>query len=78
MPGPFVDVTLTWRGHLCAVGADGEVTCFSVAANAPPPPVAPPGPFKQIAAGVDSLCGLRPSGTTTCWGAKQVLVPDGW
>ena len=47
MPGPFVDLTLTWRGHLCAVAAAGEVTCFSVAANAPPPPVAPPGPFKR-------------------------------
>jgi hypothetical protein len=77
-PGPFVDVTLTWRGHLCAVDAAGDVTCFSVDPNAPPPPVAPPGPFKQIAAGVDSLCGLRRNGTTTCWGDKPVTVPAGW
>jgi hypothetical protein len=78
MPGPFVDVTLTYRGHLCAVGAGGEVTCFSVEPNAPPPPVAPPGPFKQIAAGANSLCGLRRDGTTVCWGDKQLAVPAGW
>lgn len=78
MPGPFVDLTLTYRGHLCAVGAGGEVTCFSVDPNAPPPPIAPPGPFKQIAAGINSLCGLRPGGTTVCWGDKQLTVPAGW
>jgi len=76
--GSFVDFALDYDGHLCGIDTAGEITCFTFADGRPPAPSPPPGPFIQIAGGTSTFCGLRPSGTTTCWGDVAVPVPDGW
>jgi hypothetical protein len=78
MPGAFVDMTFAYRENLCGLDAAGEITCFNLVAGVTAPPAAPAGPFVQFAGSGQSLCGLRPDGTTTCWGDAQVRVPDGW
>jgi hypothetical protein len=77
-PGSFVDLTFQFPDRLCGVDGIGDVACFSLGTGAHAPLVPPPGPFVQIAAGSSSMCGLRPTGTTMCWGDVQVPVPDGW
>ncbi len=78
VPGSFVDFALDYHGHMCGIDGAGEITCFTFADDRPPVPSPPPGPFIQIAGGVSTFCGLRPTGTTTCWGDVPVPVPDGW
>jgi hypothetical protein len=80
IPGAFVELTFAYREHLCGIDTAGEIGCFALFdfGGRPAPPPAPPGPFVQIAASSRSMCGLRPTGTTTCWGEAAVRLPDGW
>jgi hypothetical protein len=77
IPGAFVDLHYD-RSRLCGIDGAGEITCFQQQ-GAPSPPLTPPaGPFKQIASGWSTMCGLRANGTTACWGEVPVHTPDGW
>jgi len=78
VPGAFVDLLFAYRENLCGLDAAGEVACFPLLAGQPSPPAAPAGPFVHVVGSGRSLCGLRPSGTTTCWGDAGVRVPEGW
>jgi hypothetical protein len=78
MPGAFVELAFAYRENLCGIDTAGEIACFALVAGRPQPPTPPPGPFVQIAASSRSMCGLRPTGTTTCWGETAVRLPDGW
>ena len=77
MPGAFVELSLDMR-RLCGIDHAGEVTCFPLGAGGPTPPTPAAGPFIRIVGGDSTMCGLRPTGTTTCWGDVPVAVPDGW
>ena len=76
--GPFRDLTFDLNGHLCGVLVAGDVRCFSVETWATAPVTPPAGPFVQIVGGERALCALRRGGTTSCWGEKTLVVPDGW
>jgi hypothetical protein len=78
-PGTFVDLTFQYLDRLCGLDRAGDVECFPLATGGGPAAlVPPPGPFVEVAAGSSTMCGLRPTGTTTCWGDVPVAVPDGW
>ena len=50
--------------HSCALGFDGEVTCWGALQV-----LAPVGPFVDISLGIYHSCALRTSGEVTCWKA---------
>jgi len=62
----------------CGLRSDQTIVCWDVSVGtATPSPIAPSGPFAQIAAGPDVFCGLRADGTGECWGdsASEYAFP---
>jgi hypothetical protein len=78
--GTFAHIALDYSGRACALDRAGEVTCWIAEPTRNPAPLgAPPaGPFVQIVGAEASFCGLRDTGTTTCWGDYPFDVPAGW
>jgi hypothetical protein len=78
--GSFTHIALDYEGRACALDRAGEVTCWIAAPAQNPAPLGalPAGPFVQIVGAEASFCGLRDTGTTTCWGDNPVDVPAGW
>jgi hypothetical protein len=78
--GSFVHIALDYVGRACALDRAGEVTCWIAAPIQNPAPIGalPAGPFVQIVGAESTFCGLRATGTTTCWGDYPVDVPPGW
>jgi alpha-tubulin suppressor-like RCC1 family protein len=68
--GPFVAVTAGYD-HVCALRADGTVSCW----GATPAPAGPR--FAQIDASEDQTCGLTTDHELRCWGHSHGALPTG-
>ena len=79
-PGPYAHLALDHLGRACALDGAGEVRCWIAQQSSSATPFAslPAGPFVQIVGGNASLCALRSSGTTACWGDQTIVVPPSW
>jgi len=77
MAGAFVALSFD-QHRLCGLDGAGQITCFALPGDSSAPLSPPAGPFTRMASGSKTMCGLRPTGTTTCWGDVAVAVPDGW
>ncbi len=68
--GSFTDLDLS-LDYGCAVGTDGELTCWGSG-----PIEAPVGPFVTVEAAASDACGLGPDGQLECWGDGVWGVQD--
>ena len=89
--GPFTEITAD-RGHICGLRPDGTIECWrdDEGGEASPPEgelftddpglETSGGPFTEITATGNHICGLRLDGTVVCWGDDQhgeASPPDG-
>ena len=64
-PGPFVNISVGWAGHACALVESGETVCWG--ADSDGQVEVPPGRYRAIAAGdYPYSCALDESGAVAC------------
>jgi len=71
----FQDIAMG-PSHGCAVGIDGQVTCWGDGDDGKTSP--PRGEFRKVSVGSTHSCGLRTDGGIDCWGSNERSVVTGY